>query len=300
MRLFVDNLTNLDFSYLHPKRGLVGETWLANIELIGELDEQGMVCDFGIVKKMMRQWLDTEVDHRLLVATQSPHLLALTQENDDCTIHWKTVSQNKKDSEYEHNYLARCPSEAFCFVDAKEINTQNVAHWCIAQLKPLFPQSIKEIKLSFTIETIEGAFYHYSHGLKKHNGNCQRIAHGHRSRIDIWKDGILDTALMSEWAKKWADIYIGTKEDVIPETAKTLDNTHIDVGLPKNISFEYRSAQGKFYLSIPKSSSYVINTDTTVELIAHHIAQTLKQENPDHTYRVKAYEGLSKGAIIEC
>lgn len=300
MRLFVDNLTNLDFSYLHPKRGLVGETWLANIELIGELDEQGMVCDFGIVKKMMRQWLDTEVDHRLLVATKSPSLSALTQENDDCSIHWKTRPGINENPEQEHNYLARCPSEAFCFVDAKEINAENVARWCITQLKPLFPQSIQEIKLSFTIESIEGPFYHYSHGLKKHDGNCQRIAHGHRSKIEIWKDDTLDTALMSEWAKKWADIYIATKEDIIPETTKTLKNKHADTVLSKNIAFEYTSAQGTFYLSIPKSSSYVINTDTTVELIANHIAQTLKQQNPGHTYRVKAYEGLSKGAIIEC
>ena len=51
MHLFVDNLTNVDFSYLDADRGVVGETWLASIVLEGALDEQGMVCDFGIVKK---------------------------------------------------------------------------------------------------------------------------------------------------------------------------------------------------------------------------------------------------------
>ena len=50
MRLFVDQLTNVDFSYLCPARGLLGETWLASIQLVGSLDEQGMVCDFGTVK----------------------------------------------------------------------------------------------------------------------------------------------------------------------------------------------------------------------------------------------------------
>jgi 6-pyruvoyl-tetrahydropterin synthase len=79
MRLFVDNLTNIDFSYLCPKRGLVGETWLANVELAGELDEQGMICDFGIVKKILRNWLEHRIDHCLLVPANSPEVKTDTQ-----------------------------------------------------------------------------------------------------------------------------------------------------------------------------------------------------------------------------
>src|SRR5690625_7462263 len=71
MLLFVDHLTNVDFSFLDERRGLLGETWLANVQLKGDLDDQGMVCDFGIVKKRLRQWLDEELDHRLLVPIRS-------------------------------------------------------------------------------------------------------------------------------------------------------------------------------------------------------------------------------------
>ena len=43
----------------------------------------------------------------------------------------------------------------------------------------------------------------------------------------------------------------------------------------------------------------IIDTDTTVEFIAHHIAQKTRQENPETSIRVKAYEGINKGAIAE-
>ena len=51
MRLFVNQITHVDFSYLHPIYGVLGETWLIDAELEGQLDNQGMVCDFGVVKK---------------------------------------------------------------------------------------------------------------------------------------------------------------------------------------------------------------------------------------------------------
>ena len=53
--LFVDNLTVLDFSYLHGKRGMVGESWIVDLELTGDLDEQGMVFDFGLIKKAVKK-----------------------------------------------------------------------------------------------------------------------------------------------------------------------------------------------------------------------------------------------------
>ena len=37
--LFVKHLTVLDFSYAHATRGILGESWIVDVELHGDLDE---------------------------------------------------------------------------------------------------------------------------------------------------------------------------------------------------------------------------------------------------------------------
>lgn len=274
MRLFVDNLTNVDFSYLCPVRGMVGETWLAHIELVGGLDEQGMVCDFGIVKKKLRHWLDTELDHRLLVPTQ--HAGCLISDGEQVAV----------DFPLQHHLSIKTagPAQAITLVPVTTITPSSLARWCEAQLKDAFGSDVSRVELRFTCEAIDTPFYHYSHGLKKHGGNCQRIAHGHRSKLLIWKNGTLDDALIEQWTDQLRDIYLGTREDICAQ-----DDHYI--------YFSYRAQQGDFTLSMPKAACYLMDTDTTVELIAEHIANSLKAKYPNDSFTVKAFEGIGKGAI---
>ncbi|MFT6422643.1 MAG: 6-pyruvoyl-tetrahydropterin synthase [Thalassolituus sp.] len=275
MHLFVEQLTNVDFSYLDLSRGIVGETWWASAILEGALDEQGMVCDFGTVKKVLRNWMDDEIDHRLLVPELAEGL-TITQSADRIELRCDTA---------RGPITMNAPREAVTLIDAKEITIQSVASWCIRQLEPHFPNSIDQLSLDFTPEEINGAMYHYSHGLKKHDGNCQRIAHGHRSRIQIWLDGNRNQDEEAYWADLWKDIYIGSKEDLIDSPED-------------EYQFEYTAQQGEFYLSLSKQHCYLIDTDTTVELIANHLANKIKARHPNTQVTVRAFEGVNKGAMV--
>jgi len=278
MQLFVDSLTNVDFSYLHPERGLLGETWIASTQLDGALDQQGMVCDFGVVKKTLRNWLDDELDHRLAVPLQSPNL-SLQEEGNEITLTWRYGST-------DNPKILECtaPREAIALINTDTITPESTSRWCIEQLSKLLPDTIAQLHLSFALETIDSAFYHYSHGLKKHNGNCQRIAHGHRSRLHIWRNDLPAPELELQWASTLSDIYIGTQTDIINES----DDSY---------TFSYSTSQGFFSLKMPQSSCYLLETDSTVEWIASHIADQLKTQLPNDAIRVKAFEGLQKGAI---
>lgn len=281
MLLFVNHLTNVDFSYLHPQRGLVGETWLASTELDGALDDQGMVCDFGIVKKTLRHWLDEKLDHCLLVPAQSPNL-QLLENGEQIELRWQYP---------EGEIHCRSPKQAITLIDCVEITDQAVAQWSVQQLLSLLPDTLDKLHLEFETEALgQAAFYHYSHGLKKHQGNCQRIAHGHRSRIEISIDGQRSTAVEQQWTERWRDTYLGSQDDLYAadESAQSDPGRH---------HFAYQSQQGHFQLSIPTASCELMATDTTVEFIAQYIAQQLKAQSPDKQIKVRAFEGLGKGAV---
>ncbi|PCM45412.1 6-carboxytetrahydropterin synthase [Marinobacter sp. ANT_B65] len=277
--LFVDNLTVIDFAYLDPTRGLVGESWIADVVLGGELDDQGMVFDFSNVKRTIKRIIDERVDHRLVIP-RGYEGLSWNQDTPD-TFTWALTDGS--------HIVHRSPDEATVWLSSERVVPSAVAALLERELMAVLPANVTTVEINLREDVIEGAYYHYVHGLKKHLGNCQRIAHGHRSPIRIDRNGHRDYDLEHSWAKLWQDIYVGSEEDVTRRHAGE-DGT-------RYITFEYEANQGEFALTLPENRVYMLNTDTTVELIAAHIAGQLKAEFPADTIQVKAYEGVGKGAI---
>lgn len=282
MILFVRDLTVIDFSYLHQQRGILGESFIVDVELQGELDDTAMVFDFGKVKKVIKQAIDKLVDHKLAIAADCPRL-AQSTEQDMVLVSYQ--------SERGTLQLA-CPAEAFAFIPGAAINEQSVGSYLEQQIKPLLPANVEKLSLTLRTEAISGFYYQYSHGLKKHDGNCQRIAHGHRSTIQIYADGMLAPRLNKSWCERWQDIYLGTESDLVGAEA-----LQYLTPAPDDLNFRYQAAQGWFELCIPAQHCEVVPCDTTVECLADYIAEQLKQADNSKQYKVVAYEGVGKGAI---
>ncbi|MBU1655585.1 MAG: 6-carboxytetrahydropterin synthase [Gammaproteobacteria bacterium] len=278
-KLFVNRLTVIDFSYLHPERGLLGESWLLDLVLDGTLDAQGMVLDFGLIKKQAKSLIDKEFDHKLLVPSYYPH--CEVNETDACV-------SIRFDYGGGRRILHRSPANAVTPIPAADITTATLARAIHDRLQPALPYNVSELTVRLYAESIPGAFYHYSHGLKQHEGHCCRIAHGHRSRIEIFRDGVRDEPLEWAWAERWHDIYIANRSDLLGE--REIQGLHY-------CRFGYRTAEGEFELELPEAGCYLIDSDSTVENLAQHIADMLYQEHPESRFRVQAYEGVDKGAI---
>jgi 6-pyruvoyl-tetrahydropterin synthase len=84
MQLFVNDLTVMDFSYLCKKRGMVGESWIVDVVLNGDLNEESMVLDFGHVKRDLKRLIDLHIDHKLLVPVEAG--IAHVIHNDDAVL----------------------------------------------------------------------------------------------------------------------------------------------------------------------------------------------------------------------
>ena len=276
--LFVEQLTVLDFSRLDRERGLVGESWIVDLELEGELDPQSMVLDFGEVKRIARQAVEDFADHKLLVPG-------------GCG--WLEVDTGAGTGAVRIEALAaglrlRSPGEAVCVVDAATI-TMPVLRRCLEEcVVTVMPPNVTAARVALREEGVPGAYYHYSHGLKRHGGNCQRIAHGHRSRIEVYVDGRRNDHWERYWADRWQDIYLGSDEDRVAETT-----------LAERAAwrFAYESGQGEFELELWAERCELVPADTTVECLAAYVAGELARLSPGTAVRVRVYEGVNKGAV---
>jgi len=264
----------IDCAYLDAARGLVGESWIVDLELEGELDDQGMVLDFGEVKKRLKKAVDAVADHKLLVPGRSPQL-DLVLSGTGSGLAFRAGS-----GPIEH----QSPTKALCNVPAEVITAESMAAVIEPALAKAVPESVTAVRVRLRNEVINGSYYHYAHGLKKHEGHCQRIAHGHRSKLNIRVNGKHDERYERRWADRWRDIYLGTSADIVSHGKG-------------RIRFEYRSAEGEFELELPVERCDLLQTDSTVERIAEHLCAQVAAERPGAKVEVRAYEGVMKGAI---
>ena len=77
----------LEFCYGHRLldyegicKHLHGHNAVAEIEVRADtLDSRNMVCDFGDIKRIMKGWIDAELDHKMLLRHDDPLVGPLTQ-----------------------------------------------------------------------------------------------------------------------------------------------------------------------------------------------------------------------------
>lgn len=272
MQLFVEHVTHIDCGVLDPDAGLRGATWLVDATLTGGCDDNGMLFDFGPAKKQLKTEIDRLVDHRLLVPARAPNT----------TIDGDRIEFTTRAGDHYH-YSG--PDSAVTVFDAEAIEPQALARWLEARVALSMPANVEALSLGLRAEAITGPAYDYTHGLAAHDGNCQRLAHGHRCRLAVAIDGVQRADLAHAWAQAWQGVFIGNRGDLTTPPGG------------QRLGFGYTAAQGQFALDIAAERCVLLDGPPTVENIADHIAAELAARHPGSQVEVRAYEGVGKGAI---
>ncbi len=275
-RLFIADLTHLDCAYFDEGQGLTGESWRVDAEVGGELAENGMLCDFGIIKKRLKRALDDGTDHRLLLNAAQARQLDETGE----------ACELQLTSRGGEHWRYRAPRQSFALLDLPELTPESLATALADQLLALLPDNIRQLRLWLSPAHEQGP-YRYCHGLRMHQGNCQRMAHGHRAQLQVRLDGQRIEALEADWRQRLGGRYIGAAADL----ESSAGGRH---------RFAYLGSQGAFELELPSARTYVIESEPTVESITAHMARQIASEHRGQQVQCRAFEGIGKGALTDC
>ena len=104
-------------------------------------------------------------------------------------------------------------------------------------------------------------------------------------------DGRWINLTMLQPGRYWADFcrHIDREDLIEDRTAESEGSYH----------FGYAAPQGEFELIVDRRRCELLDTESTVEQIATHAARLLKEREPGARFRVRAYEGVRKGAIAD-
>ena len=285
--LFYRHATVLDYAYLDKHRGVVGNSYWVDVTFFGPLDGDGVLYDFGHAKKKVKEVIDRDCDHRLVVPA------SLVEEiKGRCQVSFSYPSGP---------FYYDTPPQGLCAIPFSSVSRETLQVFLQDLLRPEMPETIEDLKIDLVEEKFAKGrpHFHYTHGLKAHYGNCQRLFHGHRNTVDVEIDGTSSLEHEHFLADAFQDVHfchwdnVANKDDVL-KVAKGSPQGRYDVP----ISIAYEASQGPFYGTLPGRDVYLLQDETTIENLSKHFAQLVKSQIKEKsTVVVRGYEGIGKGAL---
>jgi 6-pyruvoyl-tetrahydropterin synthase len=292
--LFLNNLMTLDCAIFDPSWGITGQSWHVDVTLSGALDECGFVHDFSDLKSLIRQTLKTSVDHALVmpVGSQSVHYHEIAN-GESWQAHAKTKI-NSNDSMWEYN----CPKGAVYPIRCVAI-TQTVIEQEIAKLiRHRVPASVQEVKIKLRPETTDPtvATFRYTHGITGHQGLCQRLFHGHRSRVEVYVD---NERRVDQEHYLTRELFGPTVHIATPKQVKgNLWECGKRGPSGEQVTLTLQGTMGYYEAKLPASHVFLVEKETSIECLSKQVAAVIaKRLKAPGRVKVVCFEGIDKGGI---
>lgn len=135
------------FIPMHEKCSrLHGHSYIVRMRMEGEVDENGMIMDFVVIKKKLRSMID-EMDHRILLPSRS-NIVKIQRNGEEIEV----TSCNKR-------YVF--PSEDVLMLDIPTTTAEEMARMMTERMaKEIdFPETVKSISIGLDEERGQTAWY---------------------------------------------------------------------------------------------------------------------------------------------
>jgi 6-pyruvoyl-tetrahydropterin synthase len=287
-RMFVRDIDHLDCAVFDPELGVLGATWHVDVELSGELDDNGFVFDFGKIKKKFKQVLKETLDHSLVVPKYYSGLSA-NDDGDYLNLVMETTSNER--------WAYTCPKSAVYFLPAQTAHADELARALEREMASFLPPNVGELSVTLREESIPNlaGVFQYTHGLVHHDGGCQRLFHGHRSRIEIFRG-----------KTRAYDLEKTISEDFFANTVHLVSSEQVTGTCPPilekgkkgdSLFISYMAREGQFTAEIPAHKAILLHQSTSIESLAQNIADFLSTTKHEPNIMVRCFEGINKGGI---
>lgn len=295
--IFLHDVTKIDCALFDPSKGVYGQTYEVDVTVGGPIGKSGFIYDFSHLKKMVRETLKTSLDHALIIPINSQAVQFRATDQGEC---WQMRSRVGKPVPVESEWQYRGPAGSVFSSRCVALNRQTLEQEFARSLRHRLPQSITSVGVSLReaeFDPTEAAF-RYTHGIAGHEGMCQRLFHGHRSRLQIFvgEERRVDLEHYIVRDVLGTNVHIATPsqfKDGMVEPG-TRGKTHAPVTLA------YEGSRGYFEAILPADRVFCVAQETSIECITQELARLVKrEENTVERVKVICYEGIDKGAFAE-
>ncbi len=208
---------------------------------------------------------------------------------------WQLRAQNKMQG-LDFTWEYDCPKGAVFPFQAAQITRPAVEKELTRILKHRLGGIGADLQIRLSEEKVHEttAFFRYTHGLSKHGGRCQRLFHGHRSRIEVKIAEERRPDLEHYVCRELLGPFIHLAS---PDQYRAGDWEPLSRGRGNDpIELNYSGQAGYFRCVVPRSWVFMLRGHTSIEKVAEDVAAFLfEKENRQQSVEVRVFEGVNKG-----
>ena len=297
--LYLDDFDSIDFAIFNGEF-LQGQSYNLSIKVTGKLDANGFICDFSILKKSLKTILKDHIDHKFIISSNQ------VESCDYIDNQIKLCFKNQNTP--QENWQYQAPIDSILSINSQTLSIKIIENYIKDQLtktiKDQYAIDFDELNIFLTAKQYKNsASFYYTHGITHHTGHCQRLWHGHHSKLEVFlkdkQSPELQDYLLNFFGKNHY-FHLANKAQLLEDSSDWPANTFGKANTYCRLKYLSYNQQN-YYCKIPANYVLMMEDSTSIETLSNALFKILLKKTHKSLHKdlkLKVSEGINKGAII--